>query len=161
MGTTSLRPMTATDKQAVMNILHATPEFLHPEVIIAEELIDAFLDNPVTSGYYIHIAEHGGEIAGYICYGNTPLTEATWDIYWIAVTHDIQGRGIGRILMKHAEDDIKRMHGSLVVVETSGKADYNKTRQFYDNLNYTRVCQIPDYYAPGDDLVMFIKRIGQ
>jgi hypothetical protein len=46
----------------------------------------------------------------------------------------------------------------LIVVETSGKAEYNKTRQFYDNLNYQRVCQIPDYYAPGDDLVMFIKR---
>jgi ribosomal protein S18 acetylase RimI-like enzyme len=158
VGTTSIRPMTIDDKPAVMRILQATPEFLPPEVIIAEELIDAFLEDPATSGYYIRVAEVGGEIAGYICYGNTPLTEATWDIYWIAVAHDIQGHGIGRILMKHAEDDIKKMHGRLIVVETSGKAEYNKTRQFYDNLNYQRVCQIPDYYAPGDDLVMFINR---
>jgi hypothetical protein len=61
--------------------------------------------------------------------------------------------------MKHAEEDIKRMHGKLIMVETSGKADYNKTRQFYERLNYQKLCQITDYYAPGDDLVLFAKRI--
>jgi GNAT superfamily N-acetyltransferase len=142
-----------------MSILRATPEFLPPEVVVAEELIDAYLEEEKASGYYIYIAEHEGEIAGYVCYGDTPLTEATWDLYWIAVHHDKQGFGIGRILMKHAEEDIKRMHGKLIMVETSGKADYNKTRQFYERLNYKKLCQITDYYAPGDDLVLFAKRI--
>lgn len=157
MATASIRRMTADDKPAVIRILKATPEFLPPEVIVAEELIDAFLEDP-TSGYYIKVAETDSDIAGYICYGNTPLTEATWDIYWIAVSHALQGKGIGRILMQQAEEDISKMHGRLVVVETSGKAEYNKTRQFYDTLSYQKVCQIPDYYAPGDDLVMFVKR---
>jgi ribosomal protein S18 acetylase RimI-like enzyme len=160
VGTTSIRPLTVKEKASVMRLLQATPEFLPPEVIIAEELIDAFLEDTETSGYYIYVAELDGEIAGYICYGNTPLTEATWDIYWVAVAHDKQGFGIGRILMKHAEDDIKKMHGKLIMVETSGKPEYNKTRRFYDTLNYQRVCQIPDYYAPGDDLVLFSKRLG-
>jgi ribosomal protein S18 acetylase RimI-like enzyme len=143
-----------------MRILQSTPEFLPPEVVIAEELIDAFLEDEKTSGYYIYIAEHDGEIAGYVCYGNTPLTEATWDLYWIAVDNGKQGFGIGRMLMKHAEDDIKRMHGRLVMVETSGKPDYNKTRQFYERLYYRKECQIADYYAPGDDLVLFSKKLG-
>ena len=159
MGTTSVRPLTIKDKSAVIGILQATPEFLPPEVVIAEELIDAFLEEQKASGYYIYVAEHEGEIAGYVCYGDTPLTEATWDLYWIAVDHNKQGYGIGRILMKHAEEDIKRMHGKLIMVETSGKADYNKTRQFYERLNYQKLCQITDYYAPGDDLVLFAKRI--
>ena len=159
MGTTSIRPLTVKEKASVMRLLQTTPEFLPPEVIIAEELIDAFLEDTETSGYYIYVAELDGEIAGYICYGNTPLTEATWDIYWVVVAHDKQGFGIGRILMKHAEDDIKKMHGKLIMVETSGKPEYNKTRRFYDTLNYQRVCQIPDYYAPGDDLVLYSKRI--
>jgi ribosomal protein S18 acetylase RimI-like enzyme len=159
VGTTSIRPLTVKEKASVMHLLQTTPEFLPPEVIIAEELIDAFLEDTETSGYYIYVAELDGEIAGYICYGNTPLTEATWDIYWVVVAHDKQGFGIGRILMKHAEDDIKKMHGKLIMVETSGKPEYNKTRRFYDTLNYQRVCQIPDYYAPGDDLVLYSKRI--
>jgi ribosomal protein S18 acetylase RimI-like enzyme len=160
VGTTSIRPLTVKEKSAVMRILQATPEFLPPEVIIAEELIDAFLEDTEKSGYYIYIAEHDGEIAGYVCYGNTPLTEATWDLYWIAVANNKQGFGIGRSLMKHAEDDIRRMGGRLVMVETSGKPEYNKTRRFYDSMNYQKVCQIPDYYAPGDDLVLFSKRLG-
>ena len=159
MGTTSIRHLAHPDKPKVMHILRSTPEFLPPEVDVAEELIDAFLEDTAASGYYIYIAEHDGEIAGYVCYGNTPLTEATWDLYWIAVANDKQGFGIGRALMKHAEDDIKRMHGRLVMVETSGKPDYNKTRQFYERLNYRKECQIPDYYAPGDDLVLYSKRI--
>jgi ribosomal protein S18 acetylase RimI-like enzyme len=143
-----------------MHILKNTPEFLPPEVIVAEDLIDAFLEEEQGSGYHIYVADLDGEIAGYVCYGDTPLTEATWDLYWIAVANDKQGFGIGRILMQHAEDDIKRMHGRLIMVETSGKADYNKTRRFYERLDYQKVCQIPDYYAPGDDLVLYTKRIG-
>jgi ribosomal protein S18 acetylase RimI-like enzyme len=143
-----------------MHILKNTPEFLPPEVIVAADLIDAFLEEEQGSGYHIYVADLDGEIAGYVCYGDTPLTEATWDLYWIAVANDKQGFGIGRILMQHAEDDIKRMHGRLIMVETSGKADYNKTRRFYERLDYQKVCQIPDYYAPGDDLVLYTKRIG-
>jgi hypothetical protein len=60
--------------------------------------------------------------------------------------------------MKHAEDDIQRMQGRLIMVETSGKAEYNKTRQFYERLDYQKVCQIPDYYAPGDDLVLYSQK---
>jgi len=161
VNNTNIRVMTAKDKPAVMRILSTTPEFLALDVKIAGELIDAFLEDPVNSGYYTSVAEIDGNIVGYICYGNTPLTEATWDIYWVAVAHDKQGLGIGRSLMKYAEEDIKKRNGSRIMIETSGKPEYNKTRQFYDNLSYQRVCQIPDYYAPHDDLVIFTKRIEQ
>ena len=159
MGTANIRPMTAGDKPAVVSILRNTPEFLPSEIVIAEELINAFLEDPATSGYYICVSDIDGEIVGYICYGNTPLTEATWDIYWIAVAHQKQGYGIGHLLMKYAEEDIKEMHGRLIMVETSSKPEYNKTRQFYCNLNYNKVCQITDYYATGDDLVLYAKRL--
>jgi GNAT superfamily N-acetyltransferase len=99
VGTTGVRPLTIKDKSAVMSLLRATPEFLPPEVVVAEELIDAYLEEEKASGYYIYVAEHDGDIAGYVCYGDTPLTEATWDLYWIAVDHEKQGFGIGRILM--------------------------------------------------------------
>jgi predicted N-acetyltransferase YhbS len=155
----NIKVMTAADKPAVMSILHTTPEFLPHEVVVAEELIDSFLENREASGYHILVARSVEKIYGYICYGDTPLTETTWDIYWIAVSRDNQGKGIGRLLMKQAEDNIKNMGGKLIVVETSGKADYNKTRQFYHSINYQLVCSIAEYYAPNDDLVIFTKRL--
>jgi ribosomal protein S18 acetylase RimI-like enzyme len=143
-----------------MAILHSTPEFLPHEVPIAGELIDAFLADPDSSGYRITVAESGGEVTGYICYGETPLTKGTWDVYWIAVHRGRQGAGIGRALMSDAERDIKASGGRLVVIETSGKPEYNKTKRFYAGIGYSEAACIPDYYDVGDGLVILIKRLG-
>ena len=45
----------------------------------------------------------------------------------------------------------------LVVVETAGRADYAPTRAFYEARGYRAVAQIPDFYAPVDDQVTFVK----
>ena len=143
-----------------MAILRSTPEFLPHEVPIAEELIDAFLNTPIESGYHILVAETDGRVAGYVCFGETPLTRGTWDVYWIAVEHGRQGAGIGRALMAATERDIKGSGGRLAVIETSSKPEYNKTRRFYASLGYAEVASIPDYYDVGDDIVILVKRLG-
>lgn len=148
-------------KPAVMHILRNTPEFLPHEIVIAEELIDAYLENPRSSGYHIMVAETNGQVTGYVCYGPAPLTENTWDIYWIAVDRNRQGEGIGAALMQDTESKIKAMAGRLIVVETSSKPNYNKTRQFYLNRGYTETARIPDFYAIGDDEVIFTRRLSQ
>jgi ribosomal protein S18 acetylase RimI-like enzyme len=48
----------------------------------------------------------------------------------------------------------------LVVVETAGRADYAPTRGFYAARGYEVAATIPDYYAPGDALVTYLKRFG-
>jgi ribosomal protein S18 acetylase RimI-like enzyme len=152
--------MRPSDKPAVMAILRSTPEFLPHEVPIAEELIDAYLTTPKESGYRILVAELDGELSGYACYGETPLTKGTWDVYWIAVHRGKQGGGIGKALMAATERDIKTTGGRLVVIETSGKPEYNRTRRFYVMLGYAEVARIADYYDVGDDLVVLVKRLG-
>jgi len=61
--------------------------------------------------------------------------------------------------MQHTEARIKTLGGKLVVVETSSKPNYNKTRQFYLNLKYREIARIPDFYATNDDEVIYIKRV--
>lgn len=153
--------MTAADKPAVMAILGNTPEFLPMEVVVAEELIDSYLYDPSGSGYNIVVAEIEASVAGYACYGIAPLTEGTWDLYWIAVTHDRQGRGIGRTLMRFVEDWIRQEKGRMLLIETSSKPNYEKTRRFYHDIGYEEICRIPDFYAPGDSKVVLIKRLDR
>jgi ribosomal protein S18 acetylase RimI-like enzyme len=143
-----------------MTILRATPEFLPHEVTIAEELIDSFLNKGKLSGYTIEVAEIDGKVVGYICWGDTPLTDGTWDIYWVAVDRNEQGKGIGAQLMAAAEKSIYATGGRLAVVETSGKPDYNKTRQFYLKIGYVEEARIKDFYTAGDDKVIMVKRLG-
>lgn len=149
--------MTQADKPALMVILRKTPEFKPFEVEVAEELIDANLEDP--TNYYIFIADVGGAVAGYICYGPTPVTEGTWDIYWEAVARERQGLGIGGRLMAAALQEIKDAGGRLAVIETSGIPSYEKTRRFYTGLGYETAARIPDFYAPGDDKLILVKKI--
>ncbi len=154
-----LRPMTRSDKPAVMRFLPAIPEFTPDEVIVAEEVIDSYLDDPSGSGYHILVAEVDSSVTGYICYGDTPLTEGTWDIYWIAVAPEEQGHGLGKALLALAEDEIKGERGRLILIETASKPGYEKTRRFYYSHGYELISRIPDFYAPGDDRLTLQKRL--
>ena len=155
----NIRLMSQEDKPHVTKILRGTPEFKPFEVGVAEELIDCYLNDPWGSGYRILIAEVDSIIAGYICYGPTPLTEGTWDIYWEAVTREKQGQGIGSTLTKAAEKDIVRAKGRLAIIETSSTPAYEKTRHFHISHGYEIVARIPDFYAPGDDRLILQKRM--
>ncbi len=128
-------------------------------MVVAEELIDSYLDDPSGSGYYILVAEADSTVEGYICYGPTPLTDATWDVYWMAVGREKQGQGIGSALLKSAEKEIREHQGRLVIIETSSTPLYEKTRRFHVGEGYEVICRIPDFYAPGDDKLIMQKRL--
>ena len=142
-----------------MEILRHTPEFKPSEVSVAEDVIDSYLHD--TNSYNIFIAEVDKSITGYICYGNTPLTESTWDMYWLVVSPDKQGQGVGSALTAFAEEQIRQNGGRLVIIETSAKLGYEKTRHFYLGHGYEIICCIADFYAPGDDKIILQKRINQ
>lgn len=156
---TKLRKMTKRDKQPLMSILRDTPEFTPPELIVAEEVIDCYLQDPVHSGYSILIAECDSSVCGYLCYGPTPLTQGTWDLYWAAVARKMRGKGIGKALWEKAEDDIMKDGGRLAVIETSSKPDYEQTRRFHEARGYKNVGRIADFYAPSDDMLIYVKRL--
>ena len=45
----------------------------------------------------------------------------------------------------------------LIVVETSSRDDYDKTRRFYENtMGYETAAHMRDFYKPGDDKVVYL-----
>ena len=155
--TVRIRPVAAGDKPAMMHILRNTPEFRPAEVAVAEEVIDSYLSRREASGYNIVVAVADSSISGYICYGETPCTVGTWDIYWIAVAREKRGRGIGRALAEAAETAIKKSGGRQAVIETSSTPLYENTRSFYLGHGYETIARIPDFYLPGDDKLILRK----
>ena len=154
-----VRSMSGEDRPRIAKILRDTPEFKPSEVAVAEELIDCYLDDPSGSGYHILVAEVDSTVEGYICYGPTPLTEGTWDIYWVAVSREKQGQGIGSALMRSAEKEILKAEGRLSIIETSSTPAYEKTRNFHLSHGYEIIARIPDFYVPGDDKLIMQKRL--
>lgn len=150
--------MTAADKPAIMRILRKTPEFKPDEVTVAEEVIDAYLDNPAGSGYHILVAEGNPGVSGYICYGPTPCTNGTWDIYWEAVSRELRGNGIGSALSRATEAAIRKSRGRMMLIETSSTPMYEKTRRFHEGRGFEVIARVPDFYAPGDDKLILMKQ---
>jgi ribosomal protein S18 acetylase RimI-like enzyme len=151
--------MTARDKPAVMQMLRNMPEFKPAEAVVAEEVLDSYLHDSIRSGYHVFVADTDSSVVGYICYGPTPLTEGTWDIYWLAVAPEQQSKGIGKSLLAFAEGNIKQASGTMAIIETSSRPEYEATGRFYRTQGYELACHIADFYAPGDDKLIFIKRL--
>ncbi len=151
--------MNQEDKPSLMQILNTIPEFKPSEVVIAEEVIDSYLSAPCQSGYDILVAEINSVVAGYICFGPTPLTEGTWDLYWMAAAPDKQRQGIGSALLESAERNIRKADGRLVIIETSSTLAYANTMHFHTRHGYEIIARIPDFYAPEDDKLILQKRL--
>ncbi len=94
---------------------------------------------------------------GYTCFGPVPMTRNRFDLYWIAVMKSCQGTGIGRQLMHRTETRIQIMAGERIYVETSSRDDYAATHRFYHACQYRQEAVLQDYYAPGDDKVIYMK----
>jgi ribosomal protein S18 acetylase RimI-like enzyme len=152
----SLRNLTAADRGRIEEITRAVGLFREDEVPVALEVFDGAVAG--SADYVALGAEHEGRLAGWICWGPTPCTLGTFDLYWMAVDPTLQGVGIGSALvlaMERRLADIAR----LIVVETAGRPEYAPTRGFYQTRGYRAVARIPDFYAPGDDQVVYVKEV--
>jgi ribosomal protein S18 acetylase RimI-like enzyme len=151
------------------DILQATGAFRNEEMAVALELFDESCGPAVrvpfdagagvASYEFIGAFVREGELAGYVCYGATPGTDRTYDLYWIAVHPEHQGAGGGSRLLDEVERRLREREARLIVVETSSRVDYAQTRRFYEHRGYREHARLRDFYAPGDDRVIYVKRL--
>lgn len=157
----NLRPMQPSDRDCLVTITSATGFFRQEEVEVAREVLSEAAEKGEASGYRVRVAAEGERPLGYVCFGATPLTRNTWDIYWLAVDPQMQHQGLGSMLMRLAESEICRCSGRLVLVETSSQDLYEPTHRFYLSRGYREVSRIPDFYDVGDDKLTFAKELTE
>jgi len=150
-----------SDPEAIRKLVAATGFFSAEEVSIAAELVSETLERGDAAGYRFTIAENSGGIAGYACFGPVPLTASSYDLYWIAVHPGHQGTGLGRQLIERAENAAIDGGATLMFVDTAGRAQYLPTRHFYERVGYHVEARLRDFYAPGDDKVVYAKRLSE
>jgi ribosomal protein S18 acetylase RimI-like enzyme len=144
----------------LVRLTRETGFFRPDEVAVAQELLTESTQKGEETGYQVYVASEGRRAVGYVCFGLTPLTRGTWDIYWIAVHPRHQSRGIGGRLMRRAEEEIRGKGGRLILIETSSQELYEPTRRFYRSLEYQEVSRIPDFYDVGDARVTLAKTLS-
>lgn len=152
--------MEVRDREEIKRILAEVKVFSPEEIKVALELVDSFLSG--TPDYDIKVGtDETGKVLGYICYGKTPLTDAVWDIYWIVVREKFHGKGIASCLMEFTDDDLRAKRARAIMVETSSIPEYKPAREFYVRKGFNEVCRIEDFYAEGNDKVIYRKNLGK
>jgi GNAT superfamily N-acetyltransferase len=172
----------AGHRPRVGEILRATGVFNEAEVAVALELFDEVygtggarrdaapalaLPDPRFPGITAHHPDycflgafaHDGGLLGYACYGPTPATDRTYDLYWIAVDPAAQGSGTGTRLITEVERRVAALNARLLIIETSSRPEYEATRRFYVARAYDEAARVGSFYAPGEDRVIYTKRV--
>ncbi|HEX9294512.1 MAG TPA: GNAT family N-acetyltransferase [Polyangiaceae bacterium] len=143
------------------SLLAATSEFTSADVAIALELIDCALSDPSSDDYRFVLWEEGDRVLGYACFGSAPMTQGSYDLYWLVVDQEARRTGIGRELLASVEGSLRRSGARLIRVETAGLDSYAAARAFYERSGYEEAARIRDFYWPGNDLYVYIKYLRQ
>jgi GNAT superfamily N-acetyltransferase len=148
------------DVAAIRRIVESTGFFRPDESAVAVELVeDRLAKGLAASGYHFVFADRDGRTIGYACFGPIPCSLASWDLYWIAVENGARGCGLGRALLRRAEDAVRAAGGKAVYIETSSRPQYDATRAFYKACGYVLEHVFADFYAPGDGKAVYVKRV--
>lgn len=150
-----IRPLRSSDRERVHEILVATTRFTPQEVGWAMELVDLAA---AKSEYEAHVLDDKG-VQGYVLFGPTPKAEGVYDLYWIAVDPRRQGQGLGQLLLRFVETEVRRRDGRMLLIETSSKRSYAPTVRFYQRAGYQEISRIKDFYRIEDDKVVFSKTL--
>ena len=154
-----IRPTVPADSEALVRLTAATRVFKPMEIdTLREVLADYFAENEAL-GHRCFTMLQDDRVVGFAYHAPTPMTENAWHLYWIAVESGEQARGLGGRLLAAVEDDIRGRRGRVLFVETSSLPHYEKTRRFYLKHGYEREATLRDFYADGDDMVVFRKRL--
>jgi ribosomal protein S18 acetylase RimI-like enzyme len=156
-----IRPVTAADRRGLEAVLRSDATFRADEIAVALELIDASIAR--TDDYCVQVATLAGvpgltgEVAGYVCYGPTPMTAGTYDLYWLVTHQAARGRGVAGALLAEMERALSG-RATAIRVETSEQESHGAARRLYARHGYPEVARLADFYGPGDALVLYYKK---
>ena len=160
-GDLTLRELRPGDRPELLEIMESSGAFRPEEIAVGLELVDETLNPGPSTDYRWWIAEGAGQVLGFACFGPVPMTEGTFDLYWIAVAPEARGTGVAAGIEEAVADSVRSLGGYWLVAETSSTAPYLPAHAFYARRGYRLLGRIEDYYRPGDDRLIFGKRLDQ
>lgn len=149
-----IKPTSSDDIAGLQAVLEGTKLFL------GEMLPDMLAPSLAgkTEAFWL-TCHRDGEAVG-LCY-TVPeeLADGTWNMLALAVRPDLQGKRLGAALVSAAEQRLKDKGQRILIVDTSGTDDFALTRKFYAQNGYEEEARIRDFWADGDDKVIFRKAL--
>jgi len=150
----------ADDVGRVRSLVASTGFFNAAEVVVAADLVTERLTKGIRSGYHFVLAERGSRLVAYACYGPIEGTQGSFDLYWIAVSPEEQGKGLGAQVYARAEAAMRKAGAKHVYADTSSSDRYAGTRGFYQRVGFHEEARLANFYGPGDGKIIYVKALA-
>jgi ribosomal protein S18 acetylase RimI-like enzyme len=157
----TIRAITSADRGPLHAIITSAGNFTAGEVETAMELIDEAIESGNDGDYSAYVLADEAGVRGYVCIGPAPLADGVYDLYWIVVDSATRGRRYGQRLLRHAEEEVRRRKGRMLLIETSSQPSYAPTRRFYESAGYPEVARIRNFYKVGDDKIIYARDVQE
>lgn len=151
---TNIRPVTPDDIPAIKATIDANDLF--PSDMLDDMISDYFNNENSKDLWFTY--EDDKPVAIAYC-APEKMTEGTWNLYLIAVHPHYQGEGRGTSMLHYLEETLATRGERILIVETSGLPDFERTRAFYRQRGYDREAQIREFYQAGEDKIIFRKSL--
>ena len=147
-----IRPVIPEDLLALKTVIERTELF--PSDML-DAMIAGYFAGEVEAGFWLTY-DDGEPVAVAFC-APERMTQGAWNALLLAVRPDYQGKGLGAALMDKVEQTLARREERILLVETSGLAAFERTRNFYRKNGYEEEARIREFYAEGEDKIVFRK----
>ncbi|PMB51914.1 GNAT family N-acetyltransferase [Fischerella thermalis CCMEE 5201] len=154
-----IRPTTPDDTTALIAIADAIG-FQANELEKLSEMLSDYFSGDSNSDHFWITDDDNGPVGVAYCEPER-MTNRTWNLQLIAILPDRQGQGRGTRLLHYVEQTLTVRGERILLVETSGLPSFERTRAFYAKCGYEEEARIRDFYAAGDDKIVFRKVLNK
>ncbi len=149
-----IRPVLPGDLPALKAVIESNGLF--PPELLDDMTADYLAKNNDTDHWITYLV---GQPVAVAYFAPERMTSGTYNLYLIAVDVEHQGTGIGAQLMTYIEQFLRQRGDRILIVETSGFDAFEGARAFYLKCGYTQEARIREFYAPGEDKIVFWKSL--
>ena len=154
-----IRKLQLKDRKPIKHLLGKIHRFTDEERNCALELVDISLSNGEGAKDYEFLVavDRNNKLYGFISFGDIPLTDGCYDLYWVMCDPLLQNNGIGTKLLNRVIEILKTRGVRKLFAETSSREDYVSAHNFYKKRGFKLIAQTPDFYKVGDDKLVYVK----
>lgn len=151
-----IRLVNRNDLDALKKIIDSNDLF--PSKLL-DEMIQPYFENSNTEFWVTY--EDSNTPVALAYYAPERMTVGTYNLYLIAVHPNFQGKSIGQKMLQYIENHLKNRKERILLIETSGLPEFENTVTFYKKNNYEQEAIIREFYAKGEDKIIFWKALDK
>lgn len=152
-----IRPTQKADTPAILQILEESGQFGADGCAHVQAILEAHLASDSDEIWLTADEADDGDVVGVAYCAPEPVANGTWNLLMLWTRANRHRSGVGSALVNQVEHALRQRHARLLIVETSGLPAFAPARSFYAKCGFQHEASIKNFYAAGDDKLVFTK----